>query len=359
MSKVYLLFRAATCFFVALCVMELCARVDDTLTDHAPFIGPYGYSAMLTYDELGVVGKPYAHYRKWKLNAQGYRGPDMRWDRERILCIGASETFGFGESEGMEYPRQLERELNKRVGRERYQVVNVGYAGQSLRSYSLRAGKVDAATKPSIAVIYPSLSYYFEDTFADADPVDWVKDQPGFESHLRTKIFDLLGTLPEWLETLRFKFHIWKETRHTATIPRVPETNVVRFRHDLSKLLDQLQQDQVQPVLITHATRFGQQLRPEDYPTMVAWRRFSPKLEESALLDIEKRLNNVTREEAKARRIILIDQANHLSGAANFVDFAHFSDRGATAMAIAIANRLEPVSNVNISSGVARNNVLR
>jgi hypothetical protein len=358
MSKVYLVFRAATCFFVALCVMELCARVDDTLTDHAPLIGPYGYSSMLTYDELGVVGKPYAHYRKWKLNAQGYRGPDIRWDRERILCIGASETFGFGESEGMEYPRQLERELNKRVGRERYQVVNVGYAGQSLHSYSLRAAKVDANIKPSIAVIYPSLAYYFEDTFAEADPVDWVKQDPGFESHLRTKFFDLLGTLPEWIETPRFKFHIWKETRHVTTVQRVPETNAVRFRHDLHALLDQLQRDQVQTVLLTHATRFGQRLRPEDEPTMVAWRRMLPRLEESALLDMENRLNDVVREEATARGIILIDQANHLSGAANFVDFAHFTDRGATAMATAIANRLEPVNNLNISSGVARN-VLR
>jgi hypothetical protein len=358
MSKLYLVFRAATCFFVALCVMELCARVDDTLTDHAPFIGPYGYSAMLTYDELGVVGRPYAHYRKWKLNAQGYRGPDIRWDRERILCIGASETFGFGESEGMEYPRQLERELNKRVGRERYQVVNVGYAGQSLRSYSLRAAKVDSAIKPSIAVVYPAVAYYFEDTNADGDPVDWVKDN-GFESHLRTKVFDLLGTLPEWMETLRFKFHIWKATRHVTTIQRVPETNVVRFRNDLSKLLDQLQRDQVQAVLITHATRFGQQLRPEDEPTMIAWRRFMPRLEEPALLDMENRLNNVVREQAAARGIILIDLANHLSGAPNFVDFAHFTNRGATAVATAIANRLEPVSNVNISSGVARNNALR
>src|ERR1700761_3944236 len=128
----------------------------------------------------------------------------------------------FGESEGMEYPRQLERELNKRAGRERYQVVNVGYAGQSLRSYSRRAAKVDANTKPSIAVIYPSLAYYFEDTSADADPVDWVKQQPGFESHLRTKFFDLLGTLPEWMQTTRSKLHIWKETRHTTTVKRVP-----------------------------------------------------------------------------------------------------------------------------------------
>jgi hypothetical protein len=355
MSKIYLLFRAVTCLIVAVCVMEICARLDDTLTDRAPLIGPYGYSAMLTYDEFGVVGKPHAHYRKWKLNGQGYRGPEIRWDRERIICIGASETFGFAESEGMEYPRQLERELNKRTGSERYQVVNVGYAGQSLRSYSRRAGKVDAITQPHLALIYPSLAYYFDDSSAGADPVDWVKDQPGFESHLRTKVFDLLATLPEWVETLRFEFHIWKATRHTKTIQRVPELNVVRFHQDLNKVLDQLQRDHVQPVLITHATRFGQRVLPEERPTLIAWRRFLPTLEEPAFLDIENRLNNVIRSEAASRNILLIDASDRLYGRANFVDFGHFTNRGATAMSNIIANRLLTTNNLNVSSGASDN----
>jgi hypothetical protein len=333
--------------------MELCARLDDTLTDGAPLIGHYGYSAMLTYDEFGVIGKPYAHYRKWKLNGQGFRGPEIRWDRERIMCIGASETFGFTESEGMEYPRQLERELNKRIGYERYQVINVAYAGQSIRSFSRRVGKVAATIQPQIALIYPSPASYFEDSSADADAVDWVKEHPGFESHLRTKAFDLLDTLPEWAEMLRYKYHIWKETRRTGTIQRVPELNVVRFRQDLSRLLDQLQQNHIQPVLITHATRFGQRLLPEDHPTLVAWRRFTPRLAESAFLDIENRLNNVIRSEAASRGILLIDAADTLSGRANFADYAHFTDRGAHEMAHVIANQLLTSNNLSISSGTS------
>jgi hypothetical protein len=350
MSKLYLVFRCATCFFIALCVLELCARLDDTLTDGAPFIGQYGYSAMLTYDKFGVVGKPYAHYRKWRLNREGYRGPDIRWDRERIICIGASETFGFTESEGMEYPRQLERELNKRTGYERYQVVNVAYAGQSIRSFSRRVNKVAATVKPQIALIYPSPASYFEDASSDSDAVDWVKAQPGFESHLRTKVFDLLDTMPEWAEQLRYRFHIWKATRHIGTIKRVPEANVIQFRSDLSLLLNELQQDHIQPVLITHANRFGKRVLPEDHPTLVAWRRFTPRLEESAFLDIEDRLNNVIRSEAASRNLLLIDAACRLSGRADFADYAHFTDRGAHTMADLIANRLLPINNIDISS---------
>jgi hypothetical protein len=228
MSKIYFLFRCFACLLIAGCVLELCARLDDALTDGAPLVGPYGYSAMLTSDEFGVVGRPYAHFRKWKLNSQGYRGPDIRWDRERIICIGASETFGFTESEGMEYPRQLERELNKRAGSEHYQIVNVAYAGQSIGSFSRRVDRVAATVRPRIALVYPSPADYFQTSSQTSDAVDWVKQSPGFESHLRTKFFDLVDTMPPWAATLRSRLHIWRVTQHTATIKRVPESNSSR-----------------------------------------------------------------------------------------------------------------------------------
>jgi hypothetical protein len=245
-------------------------------------------------------------------------------------------------------------------------VINVAYAGQSLRSFSRRVGKVAASVRPRLALIYPSPASYFEDPTSDTDAVDWVKEQPGFESHLRTKIFDLLATMPEWIEMRRDQLHIWKETRHTGTIQRVPELNVVRFHNDLSRLLDQLQENHIQPVLITHATRFGRRVLAEDRPILIAWRRFAPRLEESAFLDIENRLNNVIRNEASARGLLLIDAADNLSGRANFADYAHFTDRGASAMAHLIANRLltendSPTSSApNVAAlGRSRNSVLQ
>jgi hypothetical protein len=332
--------RIAACIVIGLCVLEACARVDDFLSDGAPLIGRYGYAAMLTYDDTGVVGKPYGHYRKWTLNSQGYRGPDIRWDRERIITIGASETFGFTESEGMEYPRQLERELNKRVGYERYQVVNVAYAGQSIGAFCRRADRVAATVRPSIALIYPSSSSYFVISSHGEDEVGWVKPSRGFEARVRTKFFDLVDTLPPWFQEFRAKVHIWREVRRNGTIARIPEANLVRFREDLDQLVDRLQRDHVEPVLMTHATRFGKRLRPEDRPMLIAWRRFTPTLQDAGFLDFENRFNDVIRQEAASRGLRLIDAADRLSGQRNFADFAHFTDQGAHAMAEVIASGL-------------------
>lgn len=340
MNRFFRVVRLIGCIVLGLCVLELCARLDDYLTDSAPLIGSYGYSTMLTYDDTGVVGKPYAHYRKWKLNGQGYRGPDIRWDRERIITIGASETFGFTESEGMEYPRQLERELNKRAGYERFQVVNVAYAGQSIGSFSRRADHVTTLIKPNLALIYPSSSSYLEFAQDGADAVDWVKERPGFEWRVRTKFYDWVDTLPPTFQVFRAKVHIWRETRRKGTIAKIPETHLDRFREDLDQLLDRLKQDGVTAVLMTHATRFGKHLQPQDEGMLLAWRRFTPELENAGFLDYETRFNKVIREEAAARKLLLIDAESQLSGGNYFADFAHFTDQGAHAMAELIADRL-------------------
>ncbi len=121
---------------------EVCARVEDYVEDGAPIFGNYGMSSMLTEDTDGVVGRPYGHFGKWKLNALGYRGPDIHKDTVKIICVGASETFGMYESLGMEYPRQLEQVMRARHPELQVEVINVAYAGQSLRTSSHRVDKV-------------------------------------------------------------------------------------------------------------------------------------------------------------------------------------------------------------------------
>src|ERR1035438_932455 len=152
--------RLAAALGIFLAVWEICARVDEAWTDGAPFFGAYDQSVLTTTDEFGIAGRPNASFAKWRMNRLGFRGEDLRENRERILCIGSSETFGLYEPEGMEFPKQLERELNRRSGSERYQVVNAGLPGQSLSSFDRRAAAVIHGVRPAAAVLYPSLAIY-------------------------------------------------------------------------------------------------------------------------------------------------------------------------------------------------------
>jgi lysophospholipase L1-like esterase len=340
---------------IAVAVLELCSRIEDTVTDGAPFIGRYDSTIVFTKDKFGVVGRPNAHYTRWTMNSHGYLGPELRWDRERILFIGASETFGFSEPKGMEYPAQLERELNARAGRERFQAVNAAVPGSTLRSHARRMERLISDVQPTIVLIYAS-PFDYADRTNGIDNADWVDNSGGFQSHLWTKFFNWLASGPEWFETIRFKVHIWRivHSQHKPVMQRVPEENIESFRTDLCDLLDRVQARGIRAVLVTHATPFGKQNRPEGYSRLIAMRRFNPMLAEPGFVDLENRINDVQRQEASRRGLTLADAAEQISGPKNFVDHEHFSVNGARLMADLIADKLLPAGSRRAAGLVAR-----
>jgi hypothetical protein len=158
---------------------------------------------------------------------------------------------------------------------------------------------------------------------------------------IRGKLFDLIDrVMPEPIKNIRYQIRIWRKTRHTPVLERLPESHVVRFRQDLTAVIVALEEHGVRPVLVTHATAFGNAVSPRDRALLVAWRSFYPTLDEAGFLDMEGRLNDVIRAEAAKRGHILVDAARQLHGREYFGDWAHFTDRGARVLASSIAAKL-------------------
>jgi hypothetical protein len=333
--------------FIVFCVLffavwEVCARVDDHMEEGVPLFGNHAMSEMLTHDDYGVVGRPYGHFGKWKLNALGYRGPDIHPGTLKIICIGASETFGMGESPGMEYPRQLERVINSRRPDLHVEVVNVAYAGQSLRTFSHRIDRTVDTLSPRVAILYPGFLGYINDaSIGQPDQLDWIREPHGFHSRILDKMLQSIDRMPQWAEDMRFRFHIWRAVRKNRVIVNtIPQSHVDQFHSDLRVVLDGLQQRHVCPVLVTHATFFGQSVEPNERYMLAAWRRFEPNLADDGWLDVERRMNAVIRQEARERHLTLVEASNVLSGPENFSDWVHFTNRGANIMANLIADKV-------------------
>jgi lysophospholipase L1-like esterase len=334
--------RYIICCVLFFSIWEVCARVDDYLEEGAPLFGNHAMSAMLTHDDYGVVGRPYGHFGKWKLNALGYRGPDIHPNTLKIICIGASETFGMAESGGMEYPRQLERVLNAREPDLHVEVVNVAYAGQSLRTFSHRIDNVVDPLSPRIAILYPGFLGYINDaSIGQPDQLDWIREPKGFHSRIEEKLLSSIDRMPQWAENLHFRYHIWRALqRNKVIVKTIPESHVDQFRSDLRAVLDGLEARHVRPVLVTHATFFGQSVEPNERFMLIAWRRFEPNLADDGWLDVERRMNAVIRQEAQERHLPLVEAANVLSGPENFSDWVHFTNQGANKMANLIADQV-------------------
>jgi len=339
--------RALGCVVIVAVVWEVCARLDDRITQGAPLLQPYNLNVLYTNDALGIRGKPNGRYLKWTLNSLGYRGPELVSGRVRIVCLGSSETFGAYEDAGDEYPRQLERELNGRRKGSSIDVVNAAYPGLTIPTMVRRLPELVDRVRPSIAIIYPSLTGYI---YASA-PGGVVKTVAvsRLEARIAEKIRTVMvAAIPDAMQTWIKERMIAHAADPSGVMERLPEGHVDRFRGDLNELLDAVLADGAQPVLVTHATRFGSHVMPDERYMLVAWRKFYPFLAEEGFLDMEARLNEVIRQIAAERRLTLVDAARRMpTGKRYFGDFVHFTNEGAAILARMVADDVEPLLGSN------------
>lgn len=146
-------------------ILELSARCDDMVTFGADFFKPYTRNTTIEqYDSFGLTGKPGGAYQKWKLNNLGFRGNNVNRGKNtgvlRILCAGASETFGLYEDEGKEWPAQLSRLLKQNFSNT--ELINTSFYGTGY-FYSTIIHRFEQdwiKLNPDILILYASFYSY-------------------------------------------------------------------------------------------------------------------------------------------------------------------------------------------------------
>ena len=323
--------------------VEMCARLDDFIAYGAPLWGSYTSERLYERDHVGQRGRPGARYKKWQLNSLGYRGPELRNGSIRIVCFGASETFGLYEADDEEFPRQLERDLNAHLGKDIFQVVNVAYPGETIATSILRVPEIVERIHPHFAFIYPSPANYIW--------LPWIR--PPMSSgapEKRSDMFDfrvadrihtaLKSNLPERVQTWLRQLEINSDAAKYHVMDRVPEGNVLHYRSDLGSLVNALRFRGVEPILVTHASPFGEHPAKPDYQLLTSWRKFYPMLANDGFIDMEQRMNDAMRSLVASEHIQLVDAAREIPPSRdNFADFCHFTTRGAGLMASRLADK--------------------
>ncbi len=343
-------FVSRLCLWLVLAgvTLEVSARTEDKLRYGAAFFGNYSLDSLYRYDELGKYGRPFASYLKWHLNEAGYRGPGLRQGTFRIACIGSSETFGLYETAENEWPRQLERILNQRFGTREYEVIDAAYPGLSIGTSLLRLPQMLDAVHPQMVVIYPSYVSYLENDRAQSWPLTTTahpkprSERRHFAWRIapRTVTF-LKASVPDGVQDWLRDLEVRRMAQKTVVMERLPEQNVAAFQTDLTRLVTELESRGIHVVLVTHASRFGKTMVPEDAPMLTAWRKFYPMIEERGLLDMEARMSGVVRKVGAQTRVPVVDGANLIApGRVNFVEFVHFTDAGAQTLATLVADEI-------------------
>jgi lysophospholipase L1-like esterase len=314
------------------------------------FSAPDRYRDLVLHDTLGIRGRPYGRFGRWSLNSVGFRGPEI--DEQpaagchRVLVLGASESFGLYESDGKEYPAQLQTQL-RRAGAGCYEVVNASLFGLTLpditRLWENWARRFGART----VVIYPTPAFYLAEhpPGPPGPPPATVAGPPWWTPRLRGRAEDVID-YPAFIQRRRLAQDAAAlDAAHERSwfFATVPPERLAQFVRDLDTLIAAIEPTGASLLLVTHATGFH---RPPDSPTQIdameAWRLHMRKPQAPVLLAFEEEARQATLALVQRHHINVVDAAGVMNGHAEWFaeDLLHFDDAGAARLAELLASQL-------------------
>jgi hypothetical protein len=258
------------------------------------------------------------------------------------MLLGASETFGYYEAAGQEYPAQL-RDSLRSTGC--FDVVNAAQAGMGLRStihfWNSYANRFGAR----VVVSYTSPTFYLgNEAPAWPRPSRIVQSaRAPMRPRLSDRLHNVIST-PDFIQRRRLQRWIAEETRGKPAnwfFTNPPPDRLDAFVTDLDSLVRAIRASGAVPVLMTHAMRFDTLPRPDDDFLLLAWRRFTPRATAETMIAFEHVAAQLVREYGRCAHVIVVDVDSAVSGKRQlFGDPVHFTDKGASVVAGLLAREL-------------------
>jgi hypothetical protein len=319
-------------------VLEVCARIDDRINYGADFFKPYVRANTIErQDSFGLSGKPGGHYQKWQLNNLGFRGDDIRTDKPqgivRILCSGASETFGLYEDNGREWPIQLSLLLRKQYAN--LEVINASFYGTGFFYDTIIQRFINQwiQLQPDVFILYASFYCYLY-TYDAKQPDESKEEIVLLFDHFRIlgKIKNrCLQLIPPTLVNMLDRKKLRKELEVNRSLdPRklltIDEAKI-KLAHDILSLNDFCKRNHSTLILSSYVQRL------DELGLLYIWAGH-PKLTREQIIDYYHEFNSFIKRLAEREHILFVDIADRVdSTKQNMADGVHFTNEGAYIMA--------------------------
>lgn len=343
-------FLAVGYILVVLIVLgaEIAARVDDHERRGIGWLEAPDYQRdLFLQDSFGVRGRPGGHFQKWHLNSAGFRSPESNLTSvpycRRVMVLGASETFGYQEAEGFEYPAQLSDSLK---GAGCFQVLNAGVVGLNtagiIQFWSLWAARF----RPDIVVVLPNPLLYLGDRppTPPARPQVPVYDRgPWWTPRLIGRLKEFIH-YPSVIQQRRVQRMVDAlAVGHDSSwyFRGAPADRLEAYRADLETLLDSVISSGAQPVVLSHPMRYVSIADGDAAIELEGMRQFGARARIDVIASMDSAGYVLTRGIARRRSIPFADARLVMTGQHElFVDPVHFSERGAAVLAGVVARAI-------------------
>lgn len=298
---------------------------------------------------------PVTHHTK---NSLGFRGPEPPADfsqRLTVLTIGGSTTECLFLSDGKTWTDAMGRRLERAFPD--VWVNNAGLDGQSTYGHLILLRDFVDALRPRVAVFLIGVN----DIGLDAsNPYDTALTPPG--SRVRSAaVFvrdhsELAGLAQNLLRAARAKQEGFGHGQiDLTTIPHLEhdeaatQATIAKFSAQLpafasrvAAIVDECRSHGIEPILVTQPALYGDAVDPAtgvDLSTLQVKGAANGRL----WWRVQELYNDVTRQTAHARGVVLVDAARDLPKDSRlFYDFMHFTNEGAARLGELIAAAIEP-----------------
>ena len=325
---------------------ELAVRFDDWLRYGVAFSSrASSIEDLQEVDSLGRHGRPNAVYRKFRINALGFRGPEVRPTdisvRPLIVVSGSSETFGLYESDGKEWPRQLSDSLAKVCANQPVTVLNAGFAGMSMPTVVQDLKLRILPMKPRVIVYHPQPAQDLDRTSPEASAITAHASAPPSAWHLRAgpQVRDEIkraipDALLDWLRRLDTERSRREQYPLFASLP-IERLDTLEAQ--LRLMVGTVRRSGAVIVVVLPKNRFDDTTSIDEQRWLRAWERFVPRATAALFLDFSARANERIQRVARDSTVPLIDPVFPRGRARSlmFADPVHYSDLGASIMAAA------------------------
>lgn len=338
---------------VFLLAAEATCRISDYFSSHIAILASPSSNDLITDDSQGRRGTPHAQFKKWKLNAFGFRSPEITEAPSEFVCrvmvLGASEAFGLYESAGMEFPAQLQSLLEAQGN---YEVVNAAVVGISVKSICGYWEHWASRFRPQVVVVYASPLAYLHDEPPGRQPSSRPRAAalPRVSTRVASRLVDRLRDvfdLPDFVQQWRTQCEI---RRRTAGRPdswyfhSVPQERLEMFTSDLRDLVHLIRQHGAIPVVLTHAIRADNPPRSEDAFDLTEMRVYTPRAMSAAICRMSAESRRAVLEVCRHEGVEVVDVAARISGRRDsFGDLVHFTDQGAGIVAAMLSDAIPRV----------------
>ncbi|HEX9564814.1 MAG TPA: hypothetical protein VF981_12610 [Gemmatimonadaceae bacterium] len=341
-------------------VLEIVSRVEELIVNAVPITSRITAPRDLVWlHPQGARGRPGGRYQQLSLNGLGFRGPEMSPAKPpgtvRIVVVGASETFGLYESQGREYPRQLEDSLRARSAAacptRAIEVGNAALPGMATPSMVHLLDQVVRKAGPDVIVLYPSPGFYLNPNpprpsagAAGADSALPLANALKLRVAVRARR-QARSLVPEPIKVMVRRMIVnrraraWGEKRFTA----VPEDRIAQFEDDLRRAVGIAKSTGARVMMMGH-TNATMEPGFSDSALVGAWVYQFPRASAEALVGFHARSVDLERQIARDSGLVYVDLPAAFTGKweGTFADFVHFTDLGSAVVAGTLADAISP-----------------